>query len=493
MKLKELSDGMTEDLKLMVKSSEEKQTVKQSPYVIAEMTDGDSVAQIKFWGIDKSFFDERFSVGCVMNVPVNCKTYKDTLTYSACNGYGLLHEEEYDIHGFLILPPVDPEDIYQKCLDIISAMNEQHAMSKKLLSCIYSEHKYKEQLLIWSGAKSLHHNLRGGLIWHMYRMAELALLLPYRDICMNADKYENFMQKAYAKYPHDAQPTADFIARHSRIPATEEQLKEYIGNLDSENPYIKQLSRFQGTWPDIAKTLIACQIAEAVAKVYPTLDPCLMIAGILILSLNLEADHKSREIYSSGVLIGERMTKSKLISHDETEEEKCLQSIIMSADIGSSPSLHEKNLPEAFVISQIWKMADYSCADKQMLAAGCLIHDIGKLQELTTDLFGCANYTVSGSLFGHTLLGIHMVSRIIQELEIPGEIGDIYLHMIASHHGKTEWGALAEPAFPEAAIIHCLDMIDSRMYTYEKVTQQLETGSLSETIWGLGTKVYRAK
>ena len=187
-----------------------------------------------------------------------------------------------DIHDFLILPPVDPEDIYQKCLDIISAMNEQHAMSKKLLSCIYSEHKYKEQLLIWSGAKSLHHNLRGGLIWHMYRMAELALLLPYRDICMNADKYENFMQKAYAKYPHDAQPTADFIARHSRIPATEEQLKEYIGNLDSENPYIKQLSRFQGTWPDIAKTLIACQIAEAVANVYPTLDPCLMIAGILI-------------------------------------------------------------------------------------------------------------------------------------------------------------------------------------------------------------------
>ena len=67
----------------------------------------------------------------------------------------------------------------------------------------------------------------------------------------------------------------------------------------------------------------------------------------------------------------------------------------------------------------------------------------------------------------------------------------MYLHMIASHHGKTEWGALAEPAFPEAAIIHCLDMIDSRMEIYRETLDSLQDGEVSGRVFALDKRVYR--
>ena len=64
-------------------------------------------------------------------------------------------------------------------------------------------------------------------------------------------------------------------------------------------------------------------------------------------------------------------------------------------------------------------------------------------------------------------------------------------HMIASHHGKLEYGAITVPSIPEAMILHELDMIDSRIYQFEQVRKDLEPGSMSDKIFGLDTRVYR--
>ena len=50
-------------------------------------------------------------------------------------------------------------------------------------------------------------------------------------------------------------------------------------------------------------------------------------------------------------------------------------------------------------------------------------------------------------------------------------------HMIASHHGKKEWDAITTPAFPEAEMLHLIDMIDSRMNMFEEAYKGQNAGT----------------
>ena len=65
------------------------------------------------------------------------------------------------------------------------------------------------------------------------------------------------------------------------------------------------------------------------------------------------------------------------------------------------------------------------------------------------------------------------------------------LHMIASHHGKIEYGAISLPATREAEILHELDMLDSRLYQYEDEYKKIEAGETSDKVFGLGCTVYK--
>ena len=58
-------------------------------------------------------------------------------------------------------------------------------------------------------------------------------------------------------------------------------------------------------------------------------------------------------------------------------------------------------------------------------------------------------------------------------------------HLIASHHGTLEWGAITLPAVPEAMVLHNIDMIDSRMYMYEEGLASTKPGSVSDYINGI--------
>ena len=59
-------------------------------------------------------------------------------------------------------------------------------------------------------------------------------------------------------------------------------------------------------------------------------------------------------------------------------------------------------------------------------------------------------------------------------------------HMLASHHGKKEWDAITTPAFPEAMMLHIIDLADSRMGMFEEAYKEQDVGTLSdEKIYGL--------
>jgi 3'-5' exoribonuclease len=104
----------------------------------------------------------------------------------------------------------------------------------------------------------------------------------------------------------------------------------------------------------------------------------------------------------------------------------------------------------------------YTNVDLDLLLAGVVLHDIGKIDELTYDRsFG---YTSDGQLLGHIMIGLRMVNEKLRGLpEFPLKLRTLLEHMVISHHGELEFGSPKVPLFPEALLLHHLDNLDSKM------------------------------
>ena len=97
-------------------------------------------------------------------------------------------------------------------------------------------------------------------------------------------------------------------------------------------------------------------------------------------------------------------------------------------------------------------------ADLDLVLAGALLHDIGKLEAYSWQ--GVFEHTEVGSLLGHVTLGILMFDRRLgEEEESPCTERELTLlhHLIASHHGKLEFGAAVPPMTLEAEVLHYAD------------------------------------
>ena len=100
--------------------------------------------------------------------------------------------------------------------------------------------------------------------------------------------------------------------------------------------------------------------------------------------------------------------------------------------------------------------------DVDLIYTGIILHDIGKIFEfdLNNDL---PMKSIEGKLYGHLILGDQYVSKVLKGIgKVSKDLENKIRHLILSHHGKIEWNSVVEPQFPEAEILHLLDMIDSR-------------------------------
>ena len=106
--------------------------------------------------------------------------------------------------------------------------------------------------------------------------------------------------------------------------------------------------------------------------------------------------------------------------------------------------------------------AHYPHVDYDLLVTGVLLHDIGKIYELTYDRgFGYSN---EGQLIGHIEIGTRMIGDKVRGLPgFPAALRTLVEHMVLSHHGKLEFGSPKVPLFPEALLLHYLDDMDSKM------------------------------
>ena len=97
-----------------------------------------------------------------------------------------------------------------------------------------------------------------------------------------------------------------------------------------------------------------------------------------------------------------------------------------------------------------------------MVVAGALLHDLGKIWELAID--PSIEYTDDGRLLGHLAMEVLYVDRSIAELSsFPPEHRRHLLHILLSHHGEYEFGSPRRPKTPEALLVHMADNLDSKM------------------------------
>ena len=112
-----------------------------------------------------------------------------------------------------------------------------------------------------------------------------------------------------------------------------------------------------------------------------------------------------------------------------------------------------------------------------------LLHDIGKLQELSYEP-GTIGYTRDGNLLGHIALGVMLVREAIGGISgFPDDLRAQIEHLVLSHHGSREHGAPVEPKTIEAFILAAVDELDSRISQVRRAIRE-DTGADAEfTTW----------
>ncbi len=307
LRIADLKPSGTYKTELMIRDVTEKKDKNGRTYFVLKMTDGEGECDMFYWDSGADGFPLR--AGTVVSVSVSVSLYNDKPSYSVRS---CTPAADASVKDFIPSAPVDPEVLYGECLAAARAIPEEGL--RTLTVAIYED--FREKLLWWGAAKSVHHSRPGELLWHVTRMMRMA---------------------------------------------------------------------------------------HAVA-------------------------------------------------------------------------------------------AEYPAADEGLLVAGVLLHDIGKLHELSTSPIGITDYTVPGQLCGHAYLGADMIRSYGERLGTPAEDIRMLVHIILSHHGKPEYGAAAKPATIEAQIVHCLDLMDSHVYIFERELEKLEPGETGDAVYSLdGAKVYKPK
>jgi len=102
-------------------------------------------------------------------------------------------------------------------------------------------------------------------------------------------------------------------------------------------------------------------------------------------------------------------------------------------------------------------------ADTNLVLAGALLHDIGKLEEL--DYECVAEYSTAGNLLGHITLGAQIVRDLARTIEgFPDTLRVQIEHLVLSHHGSKEFGSPVEPMTVEAFILAAIDDLDAKIH-----------------------------
>ncbi|TPE65953.1 3'-5' exoribonuclease YhaM [Halalkalibacterium halodurans] len=130
----------------------------------------------------------------------------------------------------------------------------------------------------------------------------------------------------------------------------------------------------------------------------------------------------------------------------------------------------------------------YPTLDTDLLYAGIILHDLGKVKELSGPID--TTYTIEGKLLGHISILVNEIGETANELGIEGEEVVILQHLVLAHHSKGEWGSPKPPLIREAEILHMIDNIDAKMNMMDRALERVQPGEFSERIKAMDNRSF---
>jgi 3'-5' exoribonuclease len=142
------------------------------------------------------------------------------------------------------------------------------------------------------------------------------------------------------------------------------------------------------------------------------------------------------------------------------------------------------------------RLADCLCGlypniDRDLLLTAILVHDAGKIEEMSHDLF--VDYTDAGKLVGHLVIGCRMVEDRVRAIEgFPDTLNLQLQHCIVSHHGELVNGSPIVPKTVEAIALHHIDNLDAQVSAFTRVVQETRDRgeSWSEYMAHIGRQIW---
>lgn len=134
-------------------------------------------------------------------------------------------------------------------------------------------------------------------------------------------------------------------------------------------------------------------------------------------------------------------------------------------------------------------LPNYPHIDRDLLLTGVILHDIGKMRELSSEVN--FKYTDPGELLGHIVLGVLMVEDKVREIpEFPEDLLMKLQHLILSHHGAYEFGSPKLPMTIESIALHHLDNLDAKLNAF---TSAIEVEGEAESNWTQWNKMFQRR
>ncbi|MFD2973775.1 3'-5' exoribonuclease YhaM [Peribacillus deserti] len=130
----------------------------------------------------------------------------------------------------------------------------------------------------------------------------------------------------------------------------------------------------------------------------------------------------------------------------------------------------------------------YPNLDKDLLFAGVILHDLGKVIELSGPI--STSYTIEGNLLGHITIMVNEIGKAADELGIQGEEIMVLQHLVLSHHGKAEWGSPKPPMIREAEVLHYIDNLDAKINMLDRALERVKPGEFSERVFALENRSF---
>jgi 3'-5' exoribonuclease len=114
--------------------------------------------------------------------------------------------------------------------------------------------------------------------------------------------------------------------------------------------------------------------------------------------------------------------------------------------------------------------------NRSYVVAGCILHDLCKIYELTEG--PVVDYTEEGKLVGHLVKGLEIVDHFAYKIKnFPYNVKLHIKHILLSHHGEYEYGSPKIPNTSEAYLVHLIDLMDSKMSSFEQVKKNDSSSS----------------